>query len=394
MIPFWMEPCPPFDTQDLLDKSVAQRETLNDYSSGIGLGMQLSDNDNGVLEAKPLAPSTYPSNLQRLGTQYLGNQIQSSVFNQAWFRSIIKNTVTCYFCKVAFVGSDKIRRNMFSFYCSLGRRVGGIPPRRIGLGLAKRSYLSPGSQLIAKDFWGLNFELDPFYHIDANILALGAYEKPLGSFLRRQLKTGDIVVDVGANIGVHTLHMAKLISPNGLVYAFEPNPEAHDRLLRNIQLNHLTNVLVQSQALGAMPGSAILRGGSRDERNPGSASLRPGVHSAGEVQVEVDTLDNVARNLGMAPTLVKVDIEGFEMSFLEGALATLGQYRPLIITELTDVYLRDAGASAGEVVETLTALGYDLRTLDSRGHEIINDFDSASLHGIDVPYLIARHSSR
>jgi FkbM family methyltransferase len=168
------------------------------------------------------------------------------------------------------------------------------------------------------------------------------YEFPLLRMSRTLLSPGDIVVDVGANIGNHTLYWSEVAEAN--VVAFEPYPPALKVLRRNVELNAAgARVQIYPLAVGSIAGRAAMQ--LPDSSNIGSARAVPA--SAGDVTVT--TLDGE-----VGPTklvrLLKIDVEGSELSVLRGATRLLSQ-RPALILEahtfeqrrLIDEFLRPLG---------------------------------------------------
>ena len=84
---------------------------------------------------------------------------------------------------------------------------------------------------------GINWFLDLKEGIDFSIFLLGSFEPSTISVYSKLIKQGNYIFDVGANIGAHTLHFAKLIGEKGKVFSFEPTNYAYDKLIRNVELN-------------------------------------------------------------------------------------------------------------------------------------------------------------
>ena len=84
---------------------------------------------------------------------------------------------------------------------------------------------------------GIVWELDLTQGIDFSIYLFGAFEPEIVRYASRIIKPGAKVIDIGANIGAHTLPLAHLVGPSGAVFAFEPTDYAFEKLLRNIHLN-------------------------------------------------------------------------------------------------------------------------------------------------------------
>ncbi len=158
------------------------------------------------------------------------------------------------------------------------------------------------------------------------------YEAATLDIMDRILKPGDVMVDVGANLGLMTLHASRLVGPDGLVIALEPHPQMHKRLLENISLNGFTNVRPIELAAGAAQGSATLY--DVPSVNIGRSSLiQPSIAHIAGAPVEVRPLDDILVEF-RPPKFVKIDVEGFEANVLCGAARVLSQ-RPVICMEVS-----------------------------------------------------------
>ena len=171
------------------------------------------------------------------------------------------------------------------------------------------------------------------YHRYLNGYWVGHFEREIQTALRRELKAGDVVYDVGANAGFFTLIAARLVGPAGRVVAFDPAPENCQSIREQVALNGFDAYATAVQkAVGGSVGRATFSfaaSGSPMGHLGGAAS---GEHS---VEVEVTTLDAAAEAHG-PPTFIKLDVEGAEGEALAGAarLLTSGGARPRWLIEL------------------------------------------------------------
>lgn len=148
-------------------------------------------------------------------------------------------------------------------------------------------------------------------------LYAGLHEFPDMSYLLHVLRDGDLFVDVGANVGSYTILACAAVGARG--YAFEPIPDTFRRLVDNMRINHLDNkVECINKGVGASQGSIAFTG-DNDTMNH---ALSPEERDDNAIIVEVTTLD-VALG-GQSPTVMKIDVEGYETPVLEGAEKTLG----------------------------------------------------------------------
>lgn len=143
---------------------------------------------------------------------------------------------------------------------------------------------------------------------------------------RRLLKPGDGVIDVGANIGTHTLALAKLVGPTGAVYSFEPQRAIYDILRSNVAANGLENVSTFCAAAGAAEGSC------RIPKIDYGSTNNFGLVAVGDGEVEVPRMTIDGLQLQKLD-LIKVDVEGSEADVLTGAAATIARSRPILYVE-------------------------------------------------------------
>jgi len=217
------------------------------------------------------------------------------------------------------------------------------------------------SPLVRVHRLGLRWELDLRDNLQRALYATGAYEPALVRFLRDELRRGDVMVDVGAHIGVHALTAAARLRRlgGGTVVAFEP---AHDSAakLRAAAARNRLEVTVVEAALGAEPGSADLRADpAYDAADAGVRSL----HGRGTpVQaVPLTTFDAWAAGARLERLdLVKLDVEGAELEALRGMAGSLGRLWPrALVVEVKRRVLEQAGVGDDEVHKYLDRLGYE-----------------------------------
>jgi FkbM family methyltransferase len=201
-------------------------------------------------------------------------------------------------------------------------------------------------------------QIDTRSYIEWSIFCFGAYDRATVELLTSLVHPGCVVLDVGANVGVVTLPLARLVGPQGAVHAFEPHPEVRRRLRQNIALNNLSNVHVCESALGPAAATATLH--SDATGNEGAGSLAPGPGLRGQnYAVEVDTLDSYAADLPDVH-LLKIDTEGADYGVLEGARDTIERRRPAVYVEVDPVLLERFDATPLMIFEFLKAFGYEI----------------------------------
>jgi FkbM family methyltransferase len=171
-------------------------------------------------------------------------------------------------------------------------------------------------------------------HFDPNLTELITYREIFVSRVYQRLPDfrpigSAVVFDVGANIGFYTLQAAASLA-GGAIYAFEPNPDAYSKLVRNIEANRARNIHLLPYAVGSKQGRAWLR---RSERT-GLGSIEESSSETGGVRVEVEmvTLDDMVEKHSVTRIdLMKIDVEGYEESVLAGGERAIGMTRRIVM---------------------------------------------------------------
>jgi FkbM family methyltransferase len=183
---------------------------------------------------------------------------------------------------------------------------------------------------------------------------LGAHEHAL---LTRYVKPGMTVLDIGANVGLYTCLLSRLVGDTGRVHAFEPEPALFACARRNCDVNGRRNVTLHQAAVGATAGTATL---TRSAVNSGDNRIREGEASGDAgAAVRVVALDEI---LGDAkPDFIKMDVQGYERHVLRGMSGTLRDARRLIIyLEFWPFGLRQVGEDPAGLLAFLKAESFTL----------------------------------
>jgi FkbM family methyltransferase len=161
----------------------------------------------------------------------------------------------------------------------------------------------------------------------------GGWEPRSTQLMAGHVKPGSVAFDLGANYGMHTLLLAKLVGPAGRVYAFEPNPEVFRALGEHLALNHFAAVTTLQMAISDAVGRAAFD--QADHRGAGRLVSPAASVSRPTFDVETTTLDKFVLTDGNAPPdFMKIDIEGAESAALRGGERVLARYRPVLLVEL------------------------------------------------------------
>lgn len=186
-------------------------------------------------------------------------------------------------------------------------------------------------------------------YIGASVEHYGEFSEGEVDFFRQTLRPGDVVVEAGANIGTHTVVIAKIVGNSGKVYAFEPQRMVFQNLCANIALNSLENVMAYQAGLGPQPGNIIVPIlDPHASNNFGGLSMEG--HVVGE-SVPLMTLDSL--NLKRC-RLIKADVEGMEYEVLSGARDTIQRLRPVLYVE------NDRELKSEALISLIQGMGYRL----------------------------------
>ncbi len=199
---------------------------------------------------------------------------------------------------------------------------------------------------------GMVIELDPRVEADS---ILGAYESRIQEAMCSELRDGDKVFDVGAHFGYVALVIATCLGSSGEVVCFEPDPLAYRTLCSNVELNGASieaRITKVRAAVGASAGRATF--------SRGVHSTRGKLSEAGDVEVDVVTLDDARQRFGV-PRLVKVDVEGGELEVLKGGAELLRTRATIFVVETHSASLNDACKQVFE------SYGYESEQLHERG---------------------------
>lgn len=216
------------------------------------------------------------------------------------------------------------------------QRLPGPLSRAIYKQMRRRGY-APAYEYTT-NFFGLEYDGNLSNNIDYAIYFYGAFEKPLLYFMRDSLQSiaghEGVFVDVGANVGQHSLFMSQLARD---VIAFEPYAPVRERLLHQIRLNALRNITVEPMGLSNESTRQAFYAPTGDNAGIGSfdaSTTEKGNTLLGDLEL-IRGDEYFAQNPPDYLHVMKIDVEGFEKPALQGLQKTLQRYRPLIICELS-----------------------------------------------------------
>jgi FkbM family methyltransferase len=225
------------------------------------------------------------------------------------------------------------------------------------------SLLTEDPVLKVEEFNG-EFRFDVRSHLFKRLVVDQYYEPQLVKLCGSYVNPQRDVIDVGANIGLFTVMLAKKISESRRVLAIEPTDNASFRLFSNIETNGVKEKVevfkgVASNTSGLLEIKMVV---GKEEYSSIGNVLHPVVDTEKYVVENVDskTIDDLVSVYSIDPGFMKIDVEGCEHLVLSGAQSTLRDKRPIVVSELSDFLLNQNNSSAEEVMQLIKVNDYDI----------------------------------
>ena len=228
-----------------------------------------------------------------------------------------------------------------------------------------------------------HIEIDPDSYLSSRVFIHKRYEPDLVFYLKRTLSPGMICVDAGANVGYLSMLMAKRVGRQGCVVSFEPTARSFMALCKNIQLNSLTNIVAEQIALSDSNGTLEFNEGPPDYdvyNSAGNISHPSALSVAFQKRiVRCITLDSyLSANKIEKVDLMKIDVEGAELSVLKGMEGTLSRNpQAVLVIEFADVTTAGFGYEAREIGFWLESRGWKLSVIETLGLTLPTSADRA-----------------
>jgi len=253
---------------------------------------------------------------------------------------------------------------------------------------------------IARLLWGKEREVElwnaaPFrVNLEDRIqrqMWLGCYESHVHRVLSALLGAGSVFLDVGANIGYHAYFAAGLVGPSGDVRAFEPDPDIHAVLTRNLA----SFKWARAENVAVWDGAGSLefeRSFLPSESGWGALTAVRNLNRGQRISVRTISLDSWGSAAGLSSLdVVKLDAEGAELRIVAGARSILSEFHPVLLMEVSAPLLIQGGASPSALIGELSSLSYDTFILeDSR---ILPYADIPDYHTVDCICLERKSAS-
>jgi len=190
----------------------------------------------------------------------------------------------------------------------------------------------------------------------------------MSKFVKKEIKKGDIVLDLGANIGYWTCLLAELVGENGHVYAFEPEPHNFELLKKNVEINNYKNVTLEQKAISNKTGKTnlFISDVKTDHR------LYDWSGNQDSIEVDVTRLDDYIGN-DISIDYVKSNLQGADFAAVQGMSRLLKKSRNLkMIVEYHPDTLEEFGYSSKEFINSLVNEGFKLYDVGENKMNFIN----------------------
>jgi FkbM family methyltransferase len=184
------------------------------------------------------------------------------------------------------------------------------------------------------------------------------------------LKKGDVLFDVGANVGYYTVLGSTLVGKTGKVFSFEPFVRNISFLYRHIEINHLKNVVIVPSAVSNELGMAAFYTNVNSAMGhvEGASSIQTNREQSDVLLVSTFCLDEVSEKLNQIPDVLKIDVEGAELNVLKGASKKILPAHPVIFLSVHSSVLRE------HCLQLLKPFGYHFQPLDNLDENIAMEF--------------------
>jgi FkbM family methyltransferase len=242
----------------------------------------------------------------------------------------------------------------------------------------------PPNKLLMGELDGFRFWFNTADREMGAAMAFGLYEPGSVELMKKVVKPGMRCLDIGAQTGFYTCLMASLVGETGSVFAFEPVPSSFSMVEKNIKENRFEK-RVKAYQLAASNKSTTI-----NAIKVSGMYVVGQVDNAESVSIKSVRVDEVVEG---PIDIIKIDVEGHELAALEGMWGLITRYKPVIISEANEYWLRTcSNSSANELVKLLASFGYEIYDADNLQQRIMSD--SLSLDLLDKIDIVAIPESR
>ncbi|WP_428326234.1 FkbM family methyltransferase [Nitrosopumilus sp.] len=243
----------------------------------------------------------------------------------------------------------------------------------VGTGISQnkqvRKFVQTMNSQLKPDFVELEGNKLYLDHNDSLSLSLyGYHEKTETELVKQEIKPGDVVLDVGANIGYYTLLFAKLVGPQGHVFAFEPEPKNFELLTKNVNVNGYKNVTLIQKAVS---NNNEIKNFYLTNTNTISHRLSKPHNECKSIKIETISLDDFIDKHDIV-NFIKIDIHGSEGNAIKGMLSILKKNETIkLLQEWWPDAIKEYDMDPEEHLRILNELGFSLYEVDDINNKIM-----------------------
>ncbi len=250
--------------------------------------------------------------------------------------------------------------------------------------LFTRKKLNQGSMVVKPIEGNFQINCDTETWIGAKIVYTGDYEPTLKKTFKEVIKKGDTILDIGANIGFHTLYFAELTGETGKVIAFEPVPTNFAKLTYNVGLNTFKNIELRNIALGNKAENISIKA-DINSNNPGAYHL---FDREGDVLINCQIGDELIKDQPI--DFIKIDVEGYESFVIDGLTQTIKKNKPIIVFEYDSSYHLRTGLPHDFIFNLLVPFNYTFFAISIRG--LIEIENVSEIKSSNILAIVKKHA--
>lgn len=252
--------------------------------------------------------------------------------------------------------------------------------------IAKYSqFVNPGFYPFVLDDIIFDLKLDPANcGVDTEIFADKNYEPEILRHIRSNLRDTDVFIDIGANIGQHSLYASYFCRH---VYAFEPIGKLYNQCVESVFKNDILNVSTYNYGLGnETKDLPIYSNGS----SMAASSIYATKNKKFIQNIRIRRFDDIYRAIGIEKAdMIKIDVEGYELEVLLGAREFIAMFKPLILTELSPYFYRRLDESiSNKILDFLIGMGYELYDLIEHTNRKVRVYTLEDINNKDQTNLL------
>lgn len=226
--------------------------------------------------------------------------------------------------------------------------------------------------------------------VDEEIILHGVYEPFFLSVIKKHLSPGDTFVDIGANIGQHSLFASQVIGTSGQVISFEPIPRIYEQFKKSVDINNFENIDVCNLGCGSKEEELEIFSA---EGNIGASSIVDSSRNTSKEKIKLATADSILAKYGKV-SFIKIDVEGYEYFALQGLENTIEKYKPKMLIEYSPYYYNLFDKTHGQkIIEFLVRNDYVLYNLEDNDKIIdVNYLSELEQNGLRQTNFLAIYS--